>query len=221
MRVACMDEDALICEQIVKLEASVEKLLTAKTPEDQTLLINSTVPYVVDYRGFKYIYLYTANALTLSLADLGSISVKSNSWVNLSFQTGLHIFASNTTVLSPVFVRCTDDSFSVYSSSSYSVGLALAPYASNAAATGIGTDVTYKFGVNGTTQFNHCSIQNDGAISVLYSFDVPTTTAGAAVYTLAPGQLVFWDRAGTVLHFQTASAVNFNGTSGITVEAFA
>jgi hypothetical protein len=102
-----------------------------------------------------------------------------------------------------------------------SLDVALVPYASNPAATGVGTDVLYKWGAAGTTPVNHASIQNNTAANVLYAFDVATTTAGAMVYTLTAGQSAFWDRACTILHVQTAAAQNFGGTTGITVEGFA
>jgi hypothetical protein len=102
-----------------------------------------------------------------------------------------------------------------------SLAVAVADYGSNPSATGIGTDVLFKWGTAGITQVNHVSIQNNTAANVLYAFDQDTTTSGHKVYTLAAGQAVFWDRAVTTLHFQTAAAQNFGGTAGITVEGFA
>ena len=102
-----------------------------------------------------------------------------------------------------------------------SVGAALSAYSSNPSATGTGTDVPYKFGPTGTTPFTHCAIQNNTTAKIFYAFDQDTTTTGHMVYSLDVGQLTTWDRAGTIIHFQTAAEQNFGGTAGITVEAFA
>lgn len=104
---------------------------------------------------------------------------------------------------------------------SQSVATALTPYASNPTATTANTDTTYKFGASGTTQANHVSIQNNTGANLYYAFDASTSTSTDSVYSLATGNTVWWDRAVTTLHFQTAASQNFNGLSGITVEGFA
>jgi hypothetical protein len=99
------------------------------------------------------------------------------------------------------------------------VGTIVAPYASNPSTTGVGTDTQFKWGTNGTTTVNHVFIQNNlASATVYYAFDTNTTASGAAVYALAPGQFVAWDRQCTILHLQTAASQNFGGTTGITVE---
>lgn len=102
------------------------------------------------------------------------------------------------------------------------VGTALAAFSGNPAQTAAaGADTLYKFGGGGTTSFNHCAIQNNTTANVFYAFDQSSVTAANAIYVLASGQTVFWDRKGTTLHFSSAAQQNFGGQSGITVEAFA
>jgi hypothetical protein len=197
------------------------KNLAKRKPFDEMVGISAVTPIVLDYRERKHIFIYSVNALVLSLEDMGTMSLAANTWTDISFRPGLYVYApAQSTTTAYVSVKQTDDPPAT-NPQIKSVTPALTAFASNAAATGSGTDVTFKWGTAGNTPANHVSIQNNGTINVLYSFDVATTTSGAMVYTLAPGQLAIWDRSVTVLHFQTASAVNFGGTTGITVEGFA
>ena len=102
------------------------------------------------------------------------------------------------------------------------VGSALAAFSGNPTQTAAaGADTSYKFGSAGTTSFNHGVIQNNTGSNIFYAFDQSTTVSTNMVYVLATGQTIFWDRAGTVLHFSSAAQQNFGGQTGITVEAFA
>ena len=105
---------------------------------------------------------------------------------------------------------------------SLSVGAALTPWTSQPTQTAAAAaDTMLKFGSSGTTPFTHISIQNNGTINFVYSYDADSTAAGAKVYVLVPGQHVWEDRLASVLHCHSAAQVNFGGDTGITVEAFA
>lgn len=104
---------------------------------------------------------------------------------------------------------------------SLAVGSAQAPYTSNPTQTSAsGADTLFKWGSTGTTVINHIVIQNNTAITIYYAFDQVTTTAGNAVYTLASGQIIEWDRQCSVLHLSSSSSQPFGGTAGITIEGF-
>lgn len=99
------------------------------------------------------------------------------------------------------------------------VSPATAPYASNPALTGVGTDVLFKWGMAGTTMVNHVFIQNNlASATIYYAFDAVTTQATTPVYALAAGQVIMWHRQCTVLHLQTSAAQTIGGVGGITIE---
>lgn len=102
------------------------------------------------------------------------------------------------------------------------LGAAVAAYGSNPAQTAAAAaDTQYKWGAAGNTAVNHVAIQNNTGSNVLYAFDQSTTVSQNAVYVLSAGQIVFWDRTVTILHFSTAAQQSFGGSAGITVEGFA
>lgn len=76
--------------------------------EDETVMIGATRPLVLDYKGRYFITIFTPNALTLSLEDWGNINVPAGSWADLSFPTGIRVFATNQATPVPVLLRCTD-----------------------------------------------------------------------------------------------------------------
>lgn len=99
-------------EKITYLEEIRDLLREAAAfhpPIDQTTVISATVPYIVAFKNRKHIFLYTANPLTLSLEDIGTISVAANTWVNMGFSPGMRVFATNQPSNVPIFVRCTDE----------------------------------------------------------------------------------------------------------------
>jgi len=80
----------------------------ARPARDEIVEISATKPLVLDFKGRYYVMLFTANALTLSLEDLGSITVTANSWTDISFVQAMRIFATGQATNVPVLVRCTD-----------------------------------------------------------------------------------------------------------------
>lgn len=106
-----------------------------------------------------------------------------------------------------------------------SLGTAIPAYADNPNQTAAASaDTEFKWGSDGTRSVEHVSIQNNTGSNILYSFDVPTTTAGAAVYVLASGlPPAVWDRHCLSLHLQSAAQqpINDGSTAGIVIEGFA
>jgi hypothetical protein len=83
---------------------------------DTTYSICDTQGFYLDYKDRKHLYLFSANALTLNLQDIGTLSVSANTWTDISFRQGLRLFTSGTTNPVLVYVRATDETISSASS---------------------------------------------------------------------------------------------------------
>lgn len=70
--------------------------------------ISSSIPYVVDFRDRYHILVWSPNTLTLTLEDLGTMTLTQYTWTNISFNTGMKIYAQGQSTLVPIFIRCTD-----------------------------------------------------------------------------------------------------------------
>lgn len=203
----------------------IERLLVAQTAEpdiDVTIAISNIQPYKIEYAGRKHLYLLSNASVTVTVEDIATINVPSNTWTDISFQEGQRIFyPAGGTTTSAFLVRATDHILPTYPTSGPRVGIAVTPYASNPTQTAsAGADTVFKWGTNGTTQVQHASIQNNTGSNIFYAFDQSTTVSTDAVYVLVNGAVVFWDRAVSVLHFSSAAQQSFGGTTGITVEGF-
>lgn len=75
---------------------------------DKIEQISANNCYILDYKNRYHIFIWSATALTLTLEDLGTLSLSQYVWTNISFTSGMHIFAQGQAALIPVFVRCTD-----------------------------------------------------------------------------------------------------------------
>ena len=75
---------------------------------DDTVLISATNPYVVDFKDRYHIFLWTGTGFTLTLEDLGTLSLSANTFTNISFRTGMKLYAQNQSAALPVLIRCTD-----------------------------------------------------------------------------------------------------------------
>ena len=75
---------------------------------DETVMISATRPLVLDYKNRYFITIFTANALTLSLEEWGTISIPAGSWADISFPPETKVFATNQSSNVPLLVRCTD-----------------------------------------------------------------------------------------------------------------
>lgn len=60
------------------------ELLKPKPPILATLAISDTQSIMLDYKDRRYLYLWSANALTLSLGDMGTFSIAANNWTDLT-----------------------------------------------------------------------------------------------------------------------------------------
>ncbi len=81
-----------------------------RQPIDVTAMISTTQPLVIDYKERRHLFIWSANALTFSLEDLGTLTVGANAWVNIGYQEGMRLVPATTANTVPVFVRATDES---------------------------------------------------------------------------------------------------------------
>lgn len=84
--------------------------IEGKNPIDATLLISTTQPYVVDFKNRKHIFVWSANALTFTIEDIGQIAVSANTWTNIGYQEGMRLVPQTTPNPVAIFVRATDES---------------------------------------------------------------------------------------------------------------
>ena len=96
-------------EEVCRLLNKLIEQGKERPPFYQTVMISATVPWTVTYRNRKHIFIYSANALTLTLEDLGTVAVAANTWVNVGFQPGMQIFAQGQVNPVPLYVRQTDE----------------------------------------------------------------------------------------------------------------
>ncbi len=218
-----------MCEkiQLQQLDTlqQIERLLLADTDhedEDQSVLITSVNPYVVDYKGHSRVYLLSQITAVLQVEDLATITALANTWTDISFDEGSQVKYSDGGTAGATFtVRATDSRYPNTQNSGPMVGLAHPAYPSNPTQTAAGAaDTVYKWGTNGTRQVQHAVIQNNTGANISYAFDQSSTVGTNQIYTLATGNIIFWDRAVTALHFSSAAQQSFGGASGITVEGF-
>jgi hypothetical protein len=83
----------------------------------------------------------------------------------------------------------------------------IAPLASNPAATGVTTDVTFGWTL---PQVHHIMFQNNSATPVSFEFD-QATTAGSP--NIPAGVTFFFDVFCTTVHLQAAASVTINGNA--------
>lgn len=109
MYMSDVEQQAVMCQEILSGLATVAKLLTKRDPIDVQVMISTTRAYVVDYKDRRHLFIYSANTLTVTLQDLGDLTIPQNTWVNIGFQEGLNIFALSQVAMVPIFVRATDE----------------------------------------------------------------------------------------------------------------
>lgn len=74
---------------------------------ESSILISSTLPWIVDRKEKKYLYVFSSIALRLSVEDLGTYAVPAGLWTEVSFPQGYRIYATNQTAIY-IFLRATD-----------------------------------------------------------------------------------------------------------------
>ena len=78
--------------------------------DDAIYLVGNTQSNLyLTYRGRKHLYLFSANALTLNLQDIGTLAVPANTWTDISFRENMQVFTTNQATAVPVYVKATDE----------------------------------------------------------------------------------------------------------------
>jgi hypothetical protein len=107
-----MSELTDLCIRLDRLLAVLEKP-ERPLPIFETVLLSGTHEYNVDYKGYRYLYMYCNSAITLSL-DAGEFTanIPAQQWVQTQFRPGARIFvtglATPTTQVA-IEVQCTND----------------------------------------------------------------------------------------------------------------
>ncbi len=74
---------------------TIERLLKRQPPEQLTCPISDAQAIVFDYRGRKYLYIWSPVALTLNLGDQGTLAVSANTWTDLTgFKPNMRVTTS-------------------------------------------------------------------------------------------------------------------------------
>lgn len=81
----------------------------ARDPIDFPIQLSSTMPWNVDYRNRKHLFIYSPVQLILSLEDYGTSTLFANTWHTLDFPPGMRIFATNQTNPVYAFIKATDE----------------------------------------------------------------------------------------------------------------
>lgn len=100
-------------DAIHKIAETAARLYRERTntrePFYETVGISSSAPIVLDYRDRKHIFIWSANSLTISLEDIGTLSLSANAWTNISFRPGLNLLATGQSSVVYVLIKQTDE----------------------------------------------------------------------------------------------------------------
>lgn len=87
----------------------IRQLLTPRDPIDAMYQIELAKPLVIDYKERRHLFIFSANSLTLTVEDFGTLSVSANTFTNIGgFPQGTRLTPTQTSP-TPVFVRATDE----------------------------------------------------------------------------------------------------------------
>lgn len=83
----------------------------ARLPIDFPIQLSATMPWSVDYKNRKHVFLWLPSSQTLSFEDYGTGVVQAQIWVNLGMPNGLKVYAPSVPSASPIYamIRCTDE----------------------------------------------------------------------------------------------------------------
>jgi hypothetical protein len=85
----------------------------ARDPVDFAIQLSTTMPWVVDYRNRKHLYIFSPIALTISLEDYGTLTLQANVWHNFDFPASMRIFATNQTSPVYAYIKATDETLTL------------------------------------------------------------------------------------------------------------
>lgn len=98
------------CKELKKEIDDLRKQLLPRLPEDVDIQFSDKKPWVIDYRGFKHIFLWLPVQQTLSAQEYGSSVTPAQIWINVGFRPGTQVTTvgnGTTTILA--ILRYTDE----------------------------------------------------------------------------------------------------------------
>lgn len=98
-----------VLDGLHSINASLKALIVGRDPFYQTVAISTTVPIDLDYRDRKHFFIFSQNALILTLEDLGTLPLSAGAWTNLNFAPGTRIFAQAQATVVYVGIIQTDE----------------------------------------------------------------------------------------------------------------
>jgi hypothetical protein len=98
-----------MCDETRKILEDLKELIQGRPPIDDHVAISSVKPWEVDYRERKHIFIWLPVAQTLSFEEFGTGLVPAQTWINLGMPTGTRVYASGSSSLIDMMIRCTDE----------------------------------------------------------------------------------------------------------------
>lgn len=92
-----------------KIIARLDEMIEGRQPVDAIYLVSDSQPFTIDYKERRHIFIWSPNAITLKLEELGNYAISAYTWTNFSFTTGIKVYTSGQTNAVAVFIRCTDE----------------------------------------------------------------------------------------------------------------
>ncbi len=105
---------------LATLTRAVEKQTLKRGFIDQTYEVSDTQGFILDYKGYRYLFVYAGTSLTFLIGS-SSYSIAANTWTPLQFKEGYKIFTSGTANPTGIRVRATDDLFAIIASATVSI----------------------------------------------------------------------------------------------------
>lgn len=174
-------QHAQLLDGLHSINASLKALMLGREPFYQTVAISATVPIDLDYRDRKHIFIYSANALILSVEDLGSVTLSANTWTNMSFAPGTRIYATGQATVVYVAIKQTDDPMDAAGGSS---GGGAVTAASGSYVAGFSPDITGILTDTADIELNTANIPPLG--QALAGASTPVVLTAAQITTLTP-----------------------------------
>lgn len=92
-----------------RINKNLEILINGRRPLEQTYAVSDTQGFILDYKNRKHLYIYSLNAITLDLKDLGTLSIPAKTWTGLDYEQGTKLFTSGTATPVNIRIRATDE----------------------------------------------------------------------------------------------------------------
>lgn len=100
-----------LISELESLNKLLRILLEKRNPIDQTVLVSAVKPWIIDYQGYKHVFLWipVASGYTLSFEDYGQGAVPGQNWIDLGIPQGNHMTVVGQATLVEIMLRFTDE----------------------------------------------------------------------------------------------------------------